>query len=88
MHVSYTTHIASLHYIENLSMYVVSRRDLHIATNDTSLHEHSEVNRSKGQGQQKTPHLSGTFERSHGIFFINTARSKGQGQTSFPAKCV
>ena len=26
VHVSYTTHITSLHYIENFSSYVVSRR--------------------------------------------------------------
>ena len=38
----------------------------------------------------KTPSLSGTFERSHGIFHKHreVKRSKGQGQTSFPAKCV
>ena len=43
MHVSYKTHIASLHYIENFSTYIVSRRS-------------------------RSPPLSGTFERSHGIF--------------------
>ena len=65
MHVSYTTHIASLYYIENFSTYVVSQRS------------------------RSTP-LSGTFERSHGIFHQQREikRSKGQGQTSFPAKYV
>ena len=43
VHVSYKTHIASLHYIENFSTYIVSRRS-------------------------RSPPLSGTFERSHGIF--------------------
>ena len=84
VHVSYTTHITSLHYIENFSTYVVSCRHLHIAYFTTSLHEHREIKRSRS----KTPPLSRTFERSHGIFHnTNTARSKGQGQTSFPAKC-
>ena len=52
MHVTYATHIASLHYIENFSTYVVSRRHLHMAYFTTSLQEHREVKRSKGQGQQ------------------------------------
>ena len=68
MHVSYTTFISSLHYIENFSTYVVSCGHLHIAYNDKSLHEHREVKMSKGQGIKKTPPLSGTFKRSHGIF--------------------
>ena len=75
MHVSYATHIALLYYIENVSTYVVSRRHLYIAYFTTSLQEHREVKRSRSTKQ--TPSLSGTFERSHGIF-LNTARSKGQ----------
>ena len=75
MHVRYTTLIASLHYIENFSTYVVSHRHLRIAYNDTSLHNHREVKRSRSTKQ--TPPLSGTFERSHGIFHKHP-RSKGQ----------
>ena len=86
VYVSYTTHIASLHYIENFSTYVVSRRHLRIVYNDTSLHNHCEVKRSKGQQNKHRRFL----ERSNEVmeFSINIARSKGQGQTSFPAKCV
>ena len=47
VHVSYATHIASLHYIENFSTYVVLRGHLYIAYNDTSLLEHREVKRSR-----------------------------------------
>ena len=69
MHVSYKSHIASLHYIENFSTYVVSRRHLHIAYFTT---------RSKGQGQQNKHRRF--LERSNEVmeFLINTARSKGQ----------
>ena len=57
VHISYTTHIASLHYIENLSTYFVSRRHLRTVYFTTSLQEHREVNKTK-----QTPSLSGTFE--------------------------
>ena len=68
VHVNYTTHIASFHYIDNFSTYVVSHRHLYITYNDTSLHKRREVKISKDQCQQKTPPLSGMFERSHRIF--------------------
>ena len=81
MHVSYTTHIASLHYIENFTTYVVSRRNLYTAYNDTSLQEHSEVKRSRSTKCRFLERLNEVME-----FSTNIARSKGQGQTSFPAK--
>ena len=78
MHLSYTTHIASLHYIENFSTYVVSRRHQHIAYFTTSLQEHREVNRSKDQGKKKKHRRF--LERSNEIMesSINTAKLKGQ----------
>ena len=77
MHLSYTTHIASLHYIENFSTYVVSRRHLHIAYFTTSLQEHREAKRSKDQGKKKHRRF---LERSNEVmeFSINTAKLKGQ----------
>ena len=66
MHVSYTTHIASLHYIENFSTYVVSRR--------------SRSTKKQGRFRERSTEV---MELS-----INTASSKGHGQTSFPAKCI
>ena len=78
MHVSYRTHIASMHYTENFSTYVVSRRHLHIAYNDTSLQEHCEVKRSKGQGQQNKHRRF--LERLNEVmeFSINTTKLKCQ----------
>ena len=77
VHAAGKTHIVSLHYIENFSTHVVSHQHLYIAYNDTSLHEHREVKRSKGQGQQKHRRF---LERSNEVveFSINTASSKGQ----------
>ena len=67
--------------IENFSTYVVSRRHIYTAYNDTSLQEHREVKRSRSTKCR-------FLERSNEVmeFSINIARSKGQGQTSFPAK--
>ena len=78
MNVSNTTHIASLHYIENFSMYVVSRRHLHIAYNDTSLHKHR--TRSKGQKVKVNKKHRRFLESSNEVieFSINTAKLKGQ----------
>ena len=44
----------------------------------------------RSRSTKQTPPLSGTFERSHGIFHKHreVKRSKGQGQPSFPAKYV
>ena len=80
VHVSYTTHIASLHYIENFSTYVVSRRHLHIAYFTTSLQEHREVKRSRSTKNHRR-----FLERSNEVmeFSIINSTSKGQGQTSF-----
>ena len=40
IHVGYTTHIASSHYIENFSLYVVSCRHLYIAYTASVLHKY------------------------------------------------
>ena len=58
VHVSYRTHIASLHYTENFSTYVVSRRHLHlhIAYNARTLRgQKVKVNKTNTA-------VSGTFE--------------------------
>ena len=82
MHVSYSTHIASLLYIENFSTYAVSRRHVHIAYNDTSLHKHREVKMSRST--IKTSSLSGTFERSHGIFHNQREVKRSKSNQFFP----
>ena len=81
MHVSYTTHIASLHYIENFSTYIVSRRHLYVAYNDTSLQKHREVKRSRSIKKHRR-----FLERSNEVmeFSINTRGQKVKVNPVFP----